>query len=1139
MKKFLRFVTAGLLGTFICVVAISAQVTGGAVTGTVVDPNGAVVPGATVRLTDKARGSVFTAQTTGAGSFQFPNIPVGDYTVSVEAAGFAMGNRELNVALNQTTTIDIALQVSGSTTIVDVVAGADSIVQSDSSQLGISFSGRSAQDLPTAGDQNSLALLAPNVIPPAAGTAGSGGVSGGVRARGNSFNVDGVDNNDVSVTGPATGPIQDAVSEFTLLQNNFNAEFGAGAGGQFNTITKSGTNQFRGNVFTYIGSEIFNAPSTTESTQGFKNFFKEVRYGGTLGGPLPYPNFGENDGPPFKSGKNKLFFFGAYEKYFQTGEAASGSYTAPTAAGLTQLAAIPGVSPFVIDIFRQYVSLAPTATILSGITLGPNGQPIIPASETLGVSGVQFGTVVLPIPAFQEQKSYQFNVDHLPSATDQFRYRFSRTRYLAEQAGLGGLAFNNNVTYDTDLFSINYIKTFSSNLINDLRLSLLRTDQDFPLKNPELANFPNLEVRSLALSIGPGGNLPQSGYDRNYQIYDSMTFVTGDHTIKFGGDYRRYNGGSNFLPRARGEYDYSTFDILLRDLKPDAVNIKGIGSGTTVSDNHRFFAFAQDDWKVTRNLTLNLGIRYEYQGLYRDAALQATAAPASIPGLIEFGVPAVDKDNWAPRLGFAWAPDFDGGIGGLIFGEQGRSSVRGNFSRAYFSNFSNFVLISLPPTLQGELQQAGSQTNFLASGGAGTAPFVPNLSPAFLRGFASSFILPQIVPYTDSFAFSYQRDLGASTGLELRYLHTRGRDLPVQVQLNSRTVVDSAMVLPTFFSAPSASELAALPTIAQVVTANPRLSPTTFQAPRQLESQGFFGALTGFPPIGKSSYHGLAGSLTRRFTDNFGFTAAYTWSRTRDNSTNELFTSSLNPRRAQDAGEYFGEGLNIDTDWGPSVLDVPHRFVTSWSVDVPFFNDDDNAWVKAILGGWQFNGIFQIQSGQPITVQAGRDANRNGDSAGDRAIVNPNGDPRLTSGIVGLTLVNGVVTQVPVGSTPNPNVRAYMATNPNAGLVSTGFFARELAGNGAGTVGRNSFRTESWNRTDVVFLKNTRFGNDGRFNFQIGAEILDVFNQRPKTLDPFGSGGAAFAIAGNANFYNYSLANFEGRKITMRAKFFF
>ena len=1119
-----------------------AQVTGGAVTGTVTDANGAVVPNATVKLSNKARGQEFTAQTTGSGAYLFPNVPVGTYVASIEAPGFGTITRDTLVTLNQTTTVDVTLQAAGATGVVDIVAGSEVVVQTETSQIGKSFDNRKVLDSPIAGNVNNLAIIAPNTIPSVNGTAGDGtssasAVVGGVRARGNSFNIDGVDNNAPDVTGPSTGPIQDAVEEFTLLQNNFNAEFGAGAGGLFNTITKSGTNEYHGSLFSYINSQRLNAAGTDESIQGFKNYFKEVRYGGTFGGPLHLPYFGEG-GPRIWNAKNKLFFFGAFEKYFQEGSASAAPYLAPTLQGIDQLAALPGVSPFVIEIFRNRVSLAQEATVLSGITTDEDGNIIVPTVNTLGITGVPFGFVILPIPAFQDQKSYQFNIDHVPNERNQFRYRYSRTRYLAEQPGNGGLAFNNNVTYDTDLFSFNYIKTFSPTLINDLRLSYLQTAEDFPLKDQSLSEFPNLTVDSLALAIGPDGNLPQSGYVKNYQVFDSLTYLTGPHVFKFGVDWRRGLNGGNFLPRERGDYTYTTFDLLLRDKIPDNVNIRGVGSGGFVGDNHRIFFFAQDDWKVRPNLTLNLGVRYEYQGLFRDAALQATAANANVPGVIEFGVPKVDKNNWAPRVGFAWAPAFENSAGRFIFGNAGESSLRGNFSRTFFSNFTNLVSISLPPTLQGELQDTGSLTNFLANGGAANDPFIPDLSPDFLRENAGSFILDQIVPYTDSIAFSFQRQIGRDNGLEIRYLRSRSKKMPVQVQLNAGQTPDSAFVIPTFLTPPSAGDLAGRPNIGQVIAANPTIGVGP------LTEFGFDGVLTGFPAIGESKYDGLSFSFNRRFANNFGFTAAYTFSKTEDNSTNELNTSALNPRRPQDAGNFFSAaGLNIDNEWGPSPLDVPHRFVTSFNLDLPFFNNSPNAFLKAVLGGFQLNGIFQVQSGQPITIRSGRDSNLNGDAAGDRAIFNPDGDPTISSGIYAVNAlgqriqeeVNGQLVDV----LDSDDTVAWVAINPDAGYISTGFLAAELAGLGAGTSRRNDFRTRGFNQTDIVVLKNTRFGTDGRFNFQIGAEILDLFNQRNKTLAGVGAQTGAFGIAGNANFNNYELGTYVGRKLTMRAKFIF
>ena len=1113
--KYLMSLTAGLLlGSTLIV----GQVTGGAVTGTVSDANGAIIPNVTVKLADKARGQVFTTQTTDTGSYLYPNVPVGEYTITIEQVGFEKAAKDLTVSLNQTVTVDATLQAGGVSDVVDVVDSGDALVQTDTSQVGTSFEVRSVQDLPNGGNINALAALAPNVLPNPVGLATATPVIGGVRPRGNTFNVDGVDNDDPGVTGPATAPIQDAVQEFTLLQNNFNAEFGAGAGGQFNTVTKSGTNEYHGSVFTYIDSEKLNAPSTAESNKGFKDFFKQARYGGTFGGPLPFFNFGDGGGPSFISGKNKLFFFGAYEKVFNEGAGSpAGTAFLPTRAGLDQIAAIPGVSPFVIDIFRNNVALAAAADPAATAEFG----------TVLGVSGIPFGPVELSIPNTFTTKSYQFNIDHLPNEKNQFRYRYSDSRQSAEQAGNGGLAFNNFADYNTKLFSANWIRTISSKIINDLRLSYREAISDNPLVTPALANFPNIDVLSLNLSVGPSGNLPQSGADYSYQVYDSLTLVHGDHTFKFGGEFRNVISSSNFLPRERGDYQYSNFDLLLSDRAPDVQNIRGTGSGAFVSSNYRLYGFAQDDWKIRSNLTINIGGRYEYQSLPRDAALQQLNSVSSVPGVIEFGVPKTDKNNIAPRIGFAWAPTWKTGIGRLLFGKQGDSSIRGNYSKTFFTNFSNLVLLNLPPQLQSETRFSGSATQFLQNGGA-LNNFVPVTGQAESRDQTAAFIEDQTVPYTNSFSISYQRQLGRDMGIEIRYLGTRGYQLPVQVQLGGGVVIDSALAIPTLLSVPTAGQLVGLPSIGSILASNPTIGNG------KLDKFGFNGAVTSFPNIGRSWYDGASASLNRRFAKNFSFTAAYTFSKTIDDSTNELNTSALNPRRPEDAGNRFdSNGLSLKNEKGLSALDIPHRFVTSFNVDIPFFNKSNNPFLRMVLGGFQVNGIFQIQSGQPITVRSGRDSNLNFDAAGDRAIFNPNGDPQISSGIFA---VNSAGTRIVDANgadvLDDPSTVAYVALNPNAGFISTGFLARS-------TAGRNTLRTRGFNQTDVVLLKNTRFGTDGRFNFQIGAEIFDLFNQRPKTIGGVGAQTGAFGIAGNPNFNNYDIGNFTGRKITMRAKFIF
>lgn len=1104
MLKIFKYMLAIATGSLLSAILISAQATGGAVTGSVVDVNGAVIPNATVKLADKVRGQVFTTQTTDTGSYLYPNVPVGEYNITIEQGGFEKASKDVLVTLNQTTTLDATLQAAGGSTVVDVIGGGDVIVQSDSSQLGASFTTRKVEDLPINGNTTNLALLAPNVVPRSGGSLGSGGSVGGVRPRGNTFNVDGVDNNDASVTGPSAAVIQDAVEEFTLLQNNFSAEFGAGAGGQFNTITKSGTNSFRGRAFTYIDSQQFNARSTLEDGRN-KDFFKQVRWGGALGGPIL---------------KNKLFFFGAYERFFLEQPGAVDNYFAPTAAGLNQIAAIPGVSPFVVNLLRNNLTLPTSADAQATANLG----------TVLGVSGIPFGNVVLPIPGSQGGHSFQINIDHLPNEENQFRYRFGYDRQRVIQAGGGGLKFNNSIAFDSRLFSANWVRTFNANLINDLRLSYKSAIDARPLVDPSVTDFPNITVDSLNLALGPNGNLPQgTPVDDNYQVYDALTLVHGSHTLKFGGEMRRALLTSSFLPRARGDYDYSNLDILLQDLRPDVVNIRGVGSPNFVGNRFQWYFFGQDDWKVRSNLTLNLGLRYEYASLARDAASQELNNIASVPGVIEFNRPKTDKNNFAPRLGFAWSPSWDNSIGQFLFGKQGESAVRANFAVAHFVNFQNLILLNLPPQFAQENNGGGPATSFLQSGAIPNV-LLPSNTPALARAATGSIILDQITPYTLSWALSYQRQITREMGIEFRYLHTNSRKLPVQVQLNGGIVRDQDLIIPTFFNQPTAAQLTGLPTLG-TITAN---SPTVGR--RSLAQYGFGAnaAVTGFPNLGESWYDGGSVSLTRRFSRGFGLTAAYTFSKTLDTATNELNSSALNPRRAQD-------GFNIADEKGLSALDVPHRFVTSFNYDLTAFDKIENPIARAFLTGWQANGVFQIQSGQPITIRSGIDSNRNLDAAGDRAIYNPNGDRNTGSGIQALALVNGVVTPVALG---NAGTVAYVALNPNAGFVQTGFLARS-------NLGRNTFRTRGFNETDMVLIKNTRFGPDGRFNFQIGAEIIDLFNQRPRTIGGTGAqvealftGGvgaqtAAFALPQNANFLNYDVGTFTGRTVTMRAKFIF
>jgi outer membrane receptor protein involved in Fe transport len=1121
--KFLLIAMAALVAF---AVPAAGQVTGGAVTGTILDPNGGTVVGATVLLKDKARGTEHTAETTSAGSYSFPNVPTGTYTMTVTASGFSEATGEVVVSLNQTATANVNLSVASASAVVNVTSETESIVQTDTSQMGQTFKERQFQDLPVGGDPNNLALLAPNVTSPPVGVSGAGAITGGLRQRANTFTVDGVDNNDVGVSGNVRGVIQDSVSEFSFLQNNFNAEFSSGGAGSFNTITKSGTNSFHGSVFTYIQSQKLNARSTDEIKLTDKKFVKDAIYGFTIGGPIPYPSFGEG-GPMGHSGKDKLFFFVAGQKDYFKGEGSSSGYIAPTAAGLAKIATLPGASPFVIGLVQKSMPLAPTNEFDNCAAAG--------TGAILGSCGIAEGNVNVAQPNSNLTHSWQVNVDHNLNAKNQFRYRFYKFDYTSADAFLVPL-FASDTKQNQLSFSANWIANISPALINDARFGYIKSATLFnTLRDQSQFNFPVLDLDLFGVALGPADQ--QTDTKKTYQYYDSITWIRGQHTFKLGGEYINRPNAIFFLPRHGGEYEYSDLDVFFRDIKPTDFNVVGIGDPIQPLASHAYGAFVQDDWKVSHNLTLNLGVRWDYQSIYDVEKLQALSAPANIPGVIDFHVPKTDKNNFAPRIGLAWAPSFSSGMMRTVFGKEGDSSIRVNFARSYVTAFSNLVSAGPPAALQGELHDAGPATNFLAGGGASPGPYTFNNSAANIRAVTGSLILDHVSPYADAFAVSVQRQLTRSTGIEFRFLRTYGRKQFVQVQTNSNPVADGAMVIPTLFALPTAAALGALPTIGTVAAGDPVLKGATI-APRQLPT--FAGVLTSDPNIGKSKYTGYSLSVTRRFASHFGATAAYTYSRTYDNSFNELFTSSLNPRRSQDAGEYFGAGLDLSHDYSRSIADVPHRFVASGVYEVPF--KSENSVLNAIAGGWEITGIFQTQSGQLVDIQSGIDSNRNGDNAGDRVLFNASGNRNLGSGIVGLTLnAAGAVTQVTVGSSPNVNVRAYLAVNPSAAWVQAGYFAAGIANGGAGLAPRNAYRTRSWNNTDMVFIKNTRFGKEGRYNFQIAAETHNIFNQREINISGVGSGARSFTEPFTPQFLNYSYAFgvYGGRTVTMRAKFIF
>ena len=264
--------------------------------------------------------------------------------------------------------------------------------------------------------------------------------------------------------------------------------------------------------------------------------------------------------------------------------------------------------------------------------------------------------------------------------------------------------FNATTPNKQRLFSYTLLHNFSPSLINETRLAYRRSEQSFPVRGdlsyPGLDQFPNIGLLDLALEIGPNGNFPQFGIENNYQVVNNMTWLKGNHAFKFGGDFRNIISPQRFIQRERGDYQYLTTNQYLLDLSPDALGERNVGGNTYYGNQKILYAFVQDDWRIRPNLTLNLGVGYSFQEVPLGAKFQEINSLASVPGLISFDAPKTQTTNFAPKVGFAYSPDFTEGFLGRIFGSGGKTSIRGGFSMGYDYIFDNLYILSNPPQFQ-------------------------------------------------------------------------------------------------------------------------------------------------------------------------------------------------------------------------------------------------------------------------------------------------------------------------------------------------------------------------------------------------------------------------------------------------------
>ena len=1070
LKRVRQALVWPLAGLLLLPALAFAQQTTGNVRGIVKDDAGALIASAKVTIIDKKTNAQFDTTSSATGDFEFKNLPVGNYQVTISATGFkSLTLSDVIVQLNQTTDLAPVLPVGSVTETVNISAGGSELVDTTTTNLAKGFESRQVVDLAQTGNSSistgisgiyNLALIAPNVVSSGGVGVGIGGSVGGQRARNNNFVVDGVDNNDKSLTGPQVYISPEAVAEFSLLSNQYGAEFAHSTGGQFITITKSGTNSFHGTAYGFFLNRHLNALDVQQKDAGitrdtaitdpFANpRFDNGRFGGNIGGPIL---------------KNRLFFFGMYERTQQGAASGGGAVETPTAAGFSILSSIPGLSSTNLGVMKQFVPPAAGQT----------------GSDSIMVSGhsIPIGLVNIPSPAFAYNNYVQGNVDLTQSEKTQHKWRFSfnQNRTIDTCLASGQVClpqFFSLEPLDSRLFSYTILHSFTPSITNETRIAYRRFNFDVPggaSPFPGLDAFPNiglLDLGAAGVNIGPDPNGPSFTIENNYQLVDNVAYAWKNHSFKVGGDFRKSISPQQFVQRERGDYQYNTTESFLKDLSPDHLGERNVGLSPYYGNQKLLAFFGQDDWRIKSNLTLNLGVNYIYQEVPFGARQQTVNAIANVPGVLEFNEPTSQKHNFGPRLGIAYSPDYKSGILHTLFGDEGKSSIRAGFAMAYDVIFDNIYILSNPPEAQQTID-VPSLTNqtpaFLANGGIKPV-LAPVTDPVGTRQATGAWIPDQKVPYAITYDLSYQRELSKDWGVELRYIGTRGVHLLTQNRINIQSLVTDTKFIPTFGSTPSASQLAGLPTFSSLFAGESRFIP-------RFANAGFNGSnVVAFLPNGNSSYNGFSAQVTHRLASGLQGSAAYTWSHMIDDTTAEVFSTVLSPRRVQDF-------QNLAAERATSALNHGQRFVLSAIYDVPFFNSD-RRFVRSIAGGWALAGTLTFESGELATVQSGIDSNLNGDSAGDRSIINTGGVTGTSSTVHG---VDAHGNTVPLGSN---TVVAYVADNPNAQYFQAGPGAKANAG-------RNTLQMPAINNLDFSVFKNFLIREGMKVQFRV--DLYNAFN---------------------------------------------
>jgi len=1059
-----RAVVGFVVAVFLLPALLAAQAVTGTIIGEITDSTGAVMPGATVTLTNTGNGLVRVVVTDANGEYTAPSLPTGRYTVKAELSGFkTVTTPDVNLGVDQRFRVNMKLEI-GAVEESITVTGASPLVQTSSSELGTTVNQEQISTLPLNGRNFvNLTRTVPGVVRgiPGANIDGAGSLAwrasasfsaNGQRPRDNNYMLDGVDNNETWLQTVVLFPSVDALDEFKLQTSTYSAEFGRSLGGVVNLQIKSGGNVMHGSGFEFLRNDAFDANNFFNNRAGRpKPPFSQHQFGGTIGGPIV---------------KDKTFYFFDYQGY-RVNQGATYLSTVPSArmrsgdfSELNRVIYDPLTNqPFPGNVIPQARWDNASKNILNQMIPEPN------TAGTRSATGQTINNYLINPTLTRQDNQIDLKVDHTLTGNNRFfgRYSYEKTHRVLPATlphGDAGFTFGaGDGNIKAQGFAFNDTHSFSSSWLNEFRvgwssIKFFMTPIDYQQNLATAVGIPGINLGTDTTSafsqimfinggmrnLGANANQPLITNQNDIQIFDNVTRVAGKHTLKAGGSYTHRSREILNADTIVGRFDFNQnltsscggvvgtcspiantgFDVASFLLGYASVASRTLfNDGTYTELRPEFAAYFQDDIRLTSRLTINAGLRWDMYVPWVEENNQQSNFDVSTGRFVVASDDAVingvqvgrylqtySKTDFGPRLGFAY--DLNG---------SGRTIVRGGYG--LFWNFTPGGTSSSKAQNQPFLKAQSSTTNFgtnirLSNGLA--AP--PAVNPAVAPGGStrSAFLTDFRDAHAHNFNINVQQQFGANYMVETAYSGSRTKNSALKVDLNqARPTVG---VTDQNVNRPFAAVSPALRTVGA------------------LSSSGYV------------EYNGLLLKFQRRSANHFSFMNSYTFGRAIDlNSDNDglvTLTDIFNP-------EY---------NRGPSDYDVRHTFSSNWIYELP--------WAPAEwYGGWQVGGIVYARSGLPITITQTQSM--------------------LSTGITNNrpnTICDPVNSDATIGQWFNTACFAQVAD-------TTGTF---------GATGRNSVRGPGQFNVDASLIKNTKFG---RVMSELRLEIFNLFNN-PQFANPNG-----------------------------------